>query len=572
MKLPQFILVEMESILVEWEVFAAAQLPAAANMKSLALRDHAQQILEAVVADITLPQTNDEQLQKSMGRAMHAMDAPATAAQIHAILRLKSGFDINQLIAEYRALRASVLRLWAKAVHPSAIDLPDLVRFNEAIDQALTESIAAFSAEVDAARILLTGMLGHDMRSPLQTILMVSALLLKLDAGEKVANAAQRLASSGRQLQGLMDDLLDFNRAQLGLKITIAPAMVDLNEVLEDQVQQLRTAFPDRSITWLTSGPVEGFFDSKRIHQLSSNLISNAVKYGFSESTVHVALSGALDNVLLTVKNSGRPIDASILRSIFEPLQRGVDHDETRQQDSSLGLGLYISREIAAAHGGTIEVHSDTAETIFSVRLPKHRAEPSALELTSPTPAFRRRPPSTTEDPIFLTETSGCESVPHTEIGALFRAKDWSRTSLGPIVNWPESLRVAVSICLNSRFPMFVWWGPALVNIYNDAYIPLLGKRHPAAFGQPAKEVWESVWTAFSSQISDVMRHGRASWNDRVCVTVERNGYPEEAFFTWSYSPIFEEGGKIGGLFCAVTEETRHVAAERESKLLLGRV
>ncbi|WP_427913067.1 hybrid sensor histidine kinase/response regulator [Ramlibacter sp. MMS24-I3-19] len=146
---------------------------------------------------------------------------------------------------------------------------------------------------------------------------------------------------------------------------------------------------------------------------------------------------------------------------------------------------------------------------------------------------------------------------------------DWSETPLGPPQQWPQSLRIAVSICLNSRFPMFVWWGPSLVNIYNDAYIPILGKKHPRAFGRPARESWSDIWDVLGPQVDTVMNQGRATWNERVLLQMERNGYPEDTWFTWSYSPIHDDQGGIGGLFCACTEETPAVLAERERDRLV---
>src|SRR6476469_9508091 len=109
---------------------------------------------------------------------------------------------------------------------------------------------------------------------------------------------------------------------------------------------------------------------------------------------------------------------------------------------------------------------------------------------------------------------------------------DWSATPLGPPQQWPQALRIAVRICLNSRFPMFVWWGPSLVNIYNDAYIPVLGKRHPNAFGRPARDFWNDIWDVLGPQVDSVMRDGRATWNERVLLVMERNGFPEDTYFT----------------------------------------
>ncbi|HEY7511231.1 MAG TPA: ATP-binding protein [Vicinamibacteria bacterium] len=155
------------------------------------------------------------------------------------------------------------------------------------------------------------------------------------------------------------------------------------------------------------------------------------------------------------------------------------------------------------------------------------------------------------------------------ETAALLDATDWAQTPLGPVEQWPQSLKLAVGICLNSRFPMFVWWGEQLVNIYNDAYVPILGQRHPRAFGRPARESWEEIWPVVGPQAEAVMTRGEATWNERVLLVMERHGYTEETYFTWSYSPIVDERGRIGGLFCACKEETATVQAERERDLLL---
>lgn len=169
-----------------------------------------------------------------------------------------------------------------------------------------------------------------------------------------------------------------------------------------------------------------------------------------------------------------------------------------------------------------------------------------------------------------LAPELGSVGVPDTEIGRLFRATDWAATALGPVDRWPQSLRIAVSICLNSRFPMFVWWGPTLVNIYNDAYIPVLGQRHPRAFAKPAREFWREIWDVLGPQVDMVMQEGRPTWNDRVLLTMERNGFTEETYFTWSYSAIHDDDGTIAGLFCACSEETARVVAERERDRLIA--
>ncbi len=150
------------------------------------------------------------------------------------------------------------------------------------------------------------------------------------------------------------------------------------------------------------------------------------------------------------------------------------------------------------------------------------------------------------------------------EMGRRVRAFDWSRTPLGPIEGWPLSLRTAVAMCLNSRFPMMVWWGPELTNIYNDGYAPMLGKRHPDALGRPGRAVWADVWPQVGGQVEAVLSRGEATWNERVHLVMERNGFPEDTWFTWSYSPVPDDAGGIAGLLNTVREDSAHVLAERE--------
>jgi signal transduction histidine kinase len=338
-------------------------------MGSLELRDHAQQILEAIAADLSEPQSREAQAAKSMGLAPAPFPARETAAQTHAVLRAKSGYDIKQLASEYRALRASVLVMWMDACLPAAPPLQDVIRFNEAIDQALAESIGHFSAQVDQARNLLLGMLSHDMRSPLQTVQMTALYLGQLHAGADVSAAAGRLISSGAQLQALLDDLVDFNRTNLGLGISIVPSQVELAELCAQEVAQLRAAYPDSQLHLNVGGNCQGCWDGKRVQQLIRNLVTNAIHHGVLDGTVRVAVVGEKTEVRIEVSNSGPAIDSDTLTQLFEPLKRGVGND----QHPGMGLGLYIVREIAKGHGGTAEARSDERETVFTVRLPRSK-------------------------------------------------------------------------------------------------------------------------------------------------------------------------------------------------------
>jgi len=370
MRLADFILRDMEPILKAWDAFAAIQLPAAEHLDRRALRDHAREILQAVARDISRAQSREEQALKSKGQAPVAMSAPDTAAETHALLRAQSGFDINQLAAEYRALRASVLRLWRDACAGEVTDLDDAIRFDEAIDQALCESIAFFSEEVDQGRNLFLGMLGHDMRNPLNAIQMTAAYLGCLNAGEEVSVAAKRLINSGARMKALLDDLTDFNRTKLGLGIPVTRDRVDLGELFSNDVDQMQTVHPFRRIEFMVTGDVHGAWDGNRLRQVLANLITNAVRYGSNDTAIQVALRGEPTQVVLEVRNQGTVIDAETLDRMFDPLRRG-DQTGSEEAAEGLGLGLYISREIARAHGGSIDSTSDASGTVFNVRVPR---------------------------------------------------------------------------------------------------------------------------------------------------------------------------------------------------------
>jgi len=373
MRLADFLTSESEPILAAWEAFAATQMPAAASMQPLALRDHAEQILQAVVVDLRTAQSREAQLLKSRGLAPKLMGAPETAAQTHALLRARSGFDINQLAAEYRALRASVLRLWMDRCEPARPDTEDMIRFNEAMDQALAESITFFSAQVEQSRNLLLGMLGHDMRTPLQTVLSTARLLAQMNTDAQVSSAAQRLIDSGKRIKLLLDDLLDFGRTRLGLGIRVDPHDADIASLFASELEQLRSLYPDRTITLQCAADCRGWWDGMRLQQLLENLVVNAIKYGDAASPVGVTVAGGAEVVVIEVRNSGPTIEQPVLDAFFDPLRRGADDAGAASGGEGLGLGLYIAREVARAHGGDLVARSHLGNTVFRCTLPRRR-------------------------------------------------------------------------------------------------------------------------------------------------------------------------------------------------------
>ncbi len=154
------------------------------------------------------------------------------------------------------------------------------------------------------------------------------------------------------------------------------------------------------------------------------------------------------------------------------------------------------------------------------------------------------------------------------EMGRLMRAMDWSSTPLGPVGAWPQSLRTIISTCLNSRYPILVWWGREMVMLYNDAYRQLLGSKHPRSLGQRGQECWAEIWDIIGPMLHGVLERGEATWSEAQMLAVLRSGFTEECYFTFSYSPIHVETGEVGGVFCAVTEVTRQVVDARRLRTL----
>jgi PAS domain S-box-containing protein len=155
------------------------------------------------------------------------------------------------------------------------------------------------------------------------------------------------------------------------------------------------------------------------------------------------------------------------------------------------------------------------------------------------------------------------------EVGALTDHLDWSATPLGPVETWPQSLQTVVRVLLTSRFAMWMGWGPDLTFLYNDTYARItLGKKHPWALGKPAREVWSEIWSDIAPRIRRVLDGGSATWDEALLLFLERSGYREETYHTFSYSPLSGNDGRIMGMLCVVTEETDRVIGERRLSFL----
>jgi len=369
--LSEFILTNREPIMVEFEAFARTCAPASGSMDIGSLRDHASEMLTVIAADLKTPQNKHEQAEKSKGNAP-TVDKK-TAAEKHGADRAESGFTTDQMVSEYRALRASVIRLWIKAHGElTHADIEDLTRFNEAIDQSLTESITRYTEDLDHSKEMFLAILGHDLRTPLGAVLMSAEFMLEThELVEPHLTLTSRIASSSKRMNQMIGALLDFTRSRLGGGIPIVRASMNMGKVVHDVVNEISAAYPDRTIKVDARGSLQGEWDCPRVSQLLTNLIGNALEYGSGKTSATVSVQGDEKEVSVAIHNRGVAIPAEQLNGIFNPMKRKAI-TATPGPAGNLGLGLYIADRIVSAHKGRIDVESsEEAGTTFTVHLPR---------------------------------------------------------------------------------------------------------------------------------------------------------------------------------------------------------
>lgn len=374
MRLAAFIQNYTSQIVSEWENFALTLVSESQNASPLALRDHIGHLLEFIANDIESVQTRAEQKKKSRGKQIK--HAAFSAAEIHASIRLAGGFNMDDMVSEYRSLRASVIRLWQAQQHESTLqDITDLIRFNEAIDQQLTESIRHYTKKLDYSRDLFLGILSHDLRNPMGAARMSAELALTIGGltERQMMLVTQVIESSDRALE-IVTQLLDLTRARLGSGLPIIRMSMDMGFVARVMVDEMRAQHPGREIHLKVTGDMNGEWDKPRIGQVFSNLLGNAIQYGFKDVPIKVSITGEKEYIILSVHNDGVSIPQDTIGRIFESLTRAnkmADPGST-SESLNLGLGLYITKEIIHAHSGTINVTStDKDGTMFTACLPR---------------------------------------------------------------------------------------------------------------------------------------------------------------------------------------------------------
>ncbi len=381
MKLAEFIDVHRKRIIEEWTAFARSLLPPDSEATESLLSDHADEILAAIVVDLRAIRAG-----KARGHRAHGL--VQRVGTLHTTLRFESGFALDRLTLEYRALRASVLRSYSEV--PGAGDAVGVTRFNEAIDEALAEATSRYVEIMVQRRDQFVGAIGHDLRNPLGAVIMgASILATRASLDEGSSKIAARILNSARRMDRLVADILDLTRMQLGSTVPIALGPADLGQICRQSIAELQSGHPE-PIGFVASGDLEGEWDGDRLTRVVSNLVANAMQHGSPHAPIRLSARGEGDAVVLDVHDDGPPIAKEVLRELVEPM---VSHARSNVRSATFGLGLHVAQQVIVAHGGALSVRSTkTAGTTFTVRLPRaarvDRAE------GAPSSVSRREPPS----------------------------------------------------------------------------------------------------------------------------------------------------------------------------------
>ncbi|MCT7311964.1 HAMP domain-containing histidine kinase [Ralstonia sp. CHL-2022] len=368
MNLSEFIEANLPSLIGDWTEYARKLDSGRSRLSDQQLRNSARDLLLRIAADMREGQTPAQQRAKSEGDRAPSGSGFNEAAHEHADDRLSHGFDINDLVAEYRVLRASVLRRWQQDPQSHTLALQEMVRFNEAIDQMLAESVRQHAQQTERTRDLFAGVLAHDLRSPLGAILASAETLLHDDGlSSRSVRAVAFIQRGAMRVQKMIDDLLVFTRTRLGDFLPTRFSTQDMGRLCSDAIDEVCASYPDAQIDLRLAGDLRGTWDGSQLGQLLVNLLTNAVRYGTGRVAVEAA--GRDGQMTVAVSNAGNPIPPAAFPTLFDPLTRAARPDQSGSA-AGIGLGLYICRCIVQAHRGTIDVRSSEHGTTFTVRIP----------------------------------------------------------------------------------------------------------------------------------------------------------------------------------------------------------
>lgn len=368
-RLADFLRQHRDAIVATW-CAEVASLPSAASQGRRGIPDHVPELLDELARAL------DEH---AGGASLDQM------AAVHAKTRFAAGYDVREVVTEYQILRRIILETYAaEAVRTSE---PPGSRFRAAsrldwmIDAAICDAVDRFVAERERAKDILVGVLGHDLRAPLQSIVFSAATLIDRGdvTGASATKVGKRIRASAERMGNMIRDLLDFTRAHLGGGIPITAAPVDLAAVLDEVLEELAHAYPTRTVRRRPPAPganLHGTWDEARIAQAVMNLVSNAIQHG--RDPIEVEAMATDTTITVEVRNAGG-IDPAAAGRLFTPFAHGAERANRPDGRAGLGLGLYIVSEIARAHGGTVDFDSVDDTTRFRLVLPREApAQPMA--------------------------------------------------------------------------------------------------------------------------------------------------------------------------------------------------
>lgn len=364
MQLARFLETAREPIMVAVASYARS-IPALRDTDEKTLRDHLPHLLDAIAADLRNSQSRAQSIAKSLGDG--PVSLTTTSAQIHGLLRAQRGITIEQLVAEFRALRSSILRLWTDAYPVSTDSMEEINRFHEAVDQAVAESVEFFAQERERWRQIFLGVLGHDLRGPLNAVGLTVQLMRK--RGSAPADQVELLSRGVKRLSSLLDSLLEYNRAGFGTGMVLHRGPTDVAAICAAELELLKAALPEAHIDFDFHREIIADVDPSQVREALANLVTNAVKHGLSSRPVTVSLEDGPDHISLMVENAGH-IPPEEIELLFEPL-RQRETPSVKTERTHLGLGLFIARQIARAHGGDATGCSGDGLVRFTIELPK---------------------------------------------------------------------------------------------------------------------------------------------------------------------------------------------------------
>lgn len=372
MELDDFIKEYKEEIAEEWVEYARDNISITEKLDQEEVRDHIIEMLTRIANDMGTPQTNQQQETKSKGNRILNLKDDLAAVE-HGEQRVEVGFNIVEVSSEFRALRASVLRLWERK-DKTPVDkkkVQDLIRFNEAIDEAWMHSVERYHTKRDESKNWFLGILGHDLRNPLSVISGVQQLMkISPNLSDKEKSLLQRTDASIKHMTELINNLLELTKLRLGGGISIDKTSTDLTKLCEQIIQEFEVSYPEVDFQFRSPGPLEGLWDPLRLKQVINNLVANALRHGDVGGPIKLKLSAENDKAILSVNNFGPPIPEDLQEMIFTGMYSSSNGNNAKE--SSYGLGLYIVSEIVEGHKGEIHLES-TAEngTTFTIQLPR---------------------------------------------------------------------------------------------------------------------------------------------------------------------------------------------------------